>query len=133
MPVERVSKQFKDISATFKANPLNYDLLDLKNERSIARSIQNLVLTDPGERFFNENLGSGVKRLLFDQFDTLTAVSIQDKIRDIIETYEPRVDILSIKVVPDYQNSEYSVVLTYNIVGIDAAPQQLSFALQSTR
>ena len=133
MPVERVSKQFKDISATFKANPLNYDLLDLKNERSIARSIQNLVLTDPGERFFNENLGSGVKRLLFDQFDTLTAVSIQDKIRDIIETYEPRVDILSIKVVPDYQNSEYSVVLTYNIIGIDAVPQQLSFALQSTR
>lgn len=133
MPVERVSKQFKDISASFKVNPLNYDLIDLKNERAIARSLQNLVLTNFGERFFNQNLGSGVNQLLFEQFDSITAISIEDKIRDVINNFEPRVDLLDVKTTPNYDSLEYDISLTYNIIGIEAQPQQLSFALQSTR
>jgi len=133
MPVERVSKQFKDISASFKISPLNYDLIDLKNERAIARSLQNLVLTSPGERFFDPNLGSGINELLFQQFDDLTAISIEDKIRDTIKNYEPRVDLLELKVSPNYETTEYDITITYNIIGIEALPQQLSFALQSSR
>ena len=48
MPLERVSKGFKDISMSFKVNPINYDLIDIKNETAIARSIRNLVLTSSG-------------------------------------------------------------------------------------
>ncbi len=65
MPLERISKGFKDLSMTFQVNPINYDLIALKNETAIARSVRNLVLTYPGERFFNENLGSKVSRSLF--------------------------------------------------------------------
>jgi len=133
MPVERVSKQFKDISATFKVNPINYDLIDLKNERAIARSLQNLVLTNFGERFFNQNLGSGVSQLLFEQFDSLTAISIQDKITNVIDNYEPRVSLIEVRATPDEENLEYNITIVYRIVGIDAQPQQLTFALQSTR
>ena len=133
MPVERVSKQFKDISATFKVNPINYDLIDLKNERAIARSLQNLVLTNFGERFFNQNLGSGVSQLLFEQFDSLTAISIQDKITNVIDNYEPRVSLIEVRATPDEENLEYNITIVYQIVGIDAQPQQLTFALQSTR
>lgn len=133
MPVERVSKQFKDISASFKVNPINYDLIDLKNERAISRSLQNLVLTNFGERFFNQNLGSGVNQLLFDQFDSITAISIEDKIRDVINNFEPRVKLISLKVIPNDTSSEYDITITYSIIGIEAQPQQLSFALQSTR
>ena len=57
MPLERVSKGFRDISMTFQVNPLNYDLIALKSETAIARSIKNLVLTTPNERFFRPNLG----------------------------------------------------------------------------
>ena len=60
MPVERVSRGFKDISSSFKVNPLNEDLIAIKNETAIARSVRNLVLTRPGEKFFNPNLGSRV-------------------------------------------------------------------------
>ena len=60
MPVERVSKGFKDLSSSFQTNPLSNDLLGIKNETAIARSIRNLVLTQQGERPFNSILGSKV-------------------------------------------------------------------------
>ena len=56
MPLERVSQGFKDLSMTFKRNPLNDDLIALKNETAIARSIRNIVFTVPGERFFDNSL-----------------------------------------------------------------------------
>ena len=77
MPVERVSKGFKDISASFQVNPLTYDLIAIKNETAIARSVRNLVLTAQGERFFNPILGSKVSRLLFENVDEITASAIQ--------------------------------------------------------
>ena len=59
MPIERVSQGFKDISMTFQVNPLNSDLIGLKNENAIARSVRNIVFTLPGEKFFDEDLDLG--------------------------------------------------------------------------
>ena len=133
MPVQRVSKSFKDISMSFQVNPLTDDLIVLKNETAIARSIRNLVLTLRGEKFFQPNLGSNVQQILFDQVDYASASTIEDAVRHVINNYEPRVRIMSIKVTPNFDNGEMDVVTKYKIVGIDAEPQQLSFALQPTR
>jgi phage baseplate assembly protein W len=133
MPLERVSKGFKDLSMSFQVNPLNYDLIALKNENAIARSIRNLVLTYPGERFFNENLGSRVSRSLFENIDEISASVIKDEIENTIQNYEPRVILIDVIVEPDYDNNEFNVTINYRIIGIDVLPQQLSFALQPTR
>jgi phage baseplate assembly protein W len=133
MPVERISKQFKDISLSLQVNPLNYDLIDIKNETAISRSIQNLVFTIPGEKFFNQNLGSRISNSLFENIDDVSASIIQDEIRNTIENYEPRVDLISVDVSPNYDNYEFNVTVRYYIIGIDALPQQLTFALQSVR
>lgn len=133
MPIERVSKSFKDISLSFQVNPLTYDLIDLKNETAIARSLRNLVFTLPGERFFNQNLGSKVSRSLFENIDDVSASILQDEIRNTIENYEPRVELIEVVVSPNYDEYEFDVTIKYYIVGIDALPQQLTFALQSTR
>lgn len=133
MPVERISKQFKDISLSLQVNPLNYDLIDIKNETAISRSVQNLVFTIPGEKFFNQNLGSRISNSLFDNIDDVSASIIQDEIKNTIENYEPRVDLISVDVSPNYDNNEFNVTIRYYIIGIDALPQQLTFALQSVR
>ena len=133
MPVERVSQSFKDISASFKVNPLNEDLIATKNETAIARSVRNLILTKQGERFFNPILGSQVSALLFENIDKLTASAIADEIRITIDNFEPRVELTEIEVFPDYDNSEFNVTIRYKIIGIDVQPQQLSFVLQPTR
>ena len=83
MPLERVSQGFRDVSMSFKKNPLNDDLILLKNANAIARSIKNIVFTFPGEKPFNETFGSRVSRLLFDNFDDLTASNIKDEIESV--------------------------------------------------
>jgi phage baseplate assembly protein W len=133
MPLERLSQGFKDLSMSFQISPLNYDMVAIKNETAIARSLRNLVLTLPGERFFNPNLGSEVSRSLFENMSAISASVIQTEIENTIRNYEPRVDLIGVDVSPDYDNNNFDVTIRYNIVGIDVLPQQLSFALQQTR
>ena len=133
MPVERISKGFKDISMSFEVNPINADIIGVKNDTAIARSIRNLVLTVPGERFFNEDLGSKVSRVLFDTVDDISSSVIRDEIEQTIIRFEPRVKLNDVKVKPDYDNNEFNVTITYDIVGIDVLSQKLNFALQPTR
>lgn len=133
MPVERVSKTFRDISMSFRANPVSSDLIGLKDENAISRSIRNLVLTAPGERFFNQNLGSRVSQSLFENLDEITASIIKDEIKNTILNHEPRVRISNLDVIPNFDNYQFDVVIKYSIVGVEVPPQQLSFALQPTR
>tara|TARA_B100000700_G_C14746821_1_gene715605 strand:+ start:260 stop:661 length:402 start_codon:yes stop_codon:yes gene_type:complete len=133
VPVQRRSKGFLDLSASFQSSPLSSDLLVLKNENAIARAVRNLVLTIQGERPFAPILGSNVNNLLFENIDKLTAAAIRTEIRNTIENYEPRVEVNEIIVDPNYDNNEFNVTVQYYIVGIDVPEQELTFALQPTR
>ena len=133
MPVQRLSRGFKDLSASFQTNPLSNDLIALKNESAIARSVRNLVLTIQGERPFQPVLGTGVNNLLFENMDKLTASAIRSELRTTIENYEPRVEINEILVEPDFEGNAFHVTLQYFIIGIDVPEQELTFALEPTR
>jgi phage baseplate assembly protein W len=133
MPLERVSQGFKDISMTFQVNPLNSDLIAIKNETAIARSIRNIVFTLPGEKFFNENFGSNISRSLFENIDEISASIIVDEIRQSITNYESRVSLVDVQAYPDYDNNSFDVTIIYQVIGADVPAQQLQFVLQSTR
>ena len=133
MPVQRFSKGFRDLSASFQTNPLSNDLIALKNESAIARSVRNLVLTGQGERPFQPVLGTGVSRLLFENMDKLTASAIRSELRTTIENYEPRVEINEIIVEADFERNAFDVTLQYFIIGMDVPEQELTFALEPTR
>ena len=133
MPVQRISKSFKDISMSFEVNPLTDDLIAIKNQTAIARSLRNLVLTTPGERFFNNELGSQVNNLLFNNVDDVTAVSIRSEIINVIENYEPRVELGDGSVNANIDAYEMDVKINYKIIGIDVPTQELTFVLIPTR
>ena len=133
MPAERISKGFKDISAVFEVNPLNDDLIVLKNSNAIARSIRNIIFTARGDKPFNPFFGSRVSELLFDPMDQITTLAIKTEIEETIKNFEPRVNLKEVQVNPSYDDNEYSVVINYEIIGIDLDIQQLSFALELTR
>ena len=133
MPIERVSQGFKDISMTFQSNPLNDDLIGLKNANAIARSLRNIVFTLPGEKFFDENFGSRITESLFENIDEITATIIVDEIRQSIINYEPRVSLIDVEAFPDYDNNTFDVNITYEIIGADVPNQELQFVLQSSR
>lgn len=132
MPVERVSRSFKDISISFEVNPLNNDLIAIKNETAIARSIRNLVSTIIGECPYSDK-GSTLYNLLFENITPITASIIESEVKNVINIYEPRVSLSNVSVTPDYDNLTYNVVITYIIVGIDVLPQQLTLVLDTVR
>ena len=104
---------------SFKSNPLNDDLIGLKNESAIARSIRNIVFTLPGEKFFNPDFGSKITNSLFENIDEISAITIREEIEYSIRTFEPRVKLLDVSSIPNYDNNEYNVVITYQIIGAE--------------
>jgi len=133
VPLERVSQGFKDISMTFQVNPLTDDLIALNNANAIARSVRNIILTNPGEKFFDEEFGTSISESLFENINTLTASTIKDQIKYAIQEYEPRVNFLRSEIRPDSDNNSFDVTIVYEIVGLDIDPQEISFILQPTR
>ena len=133
MPLERISQGFKDISMSFQTNPLTSDLIAMKNENAIARSVKNIVFTNPGEKFFNPRFGSRITESLFENADDLTAIEIQTQIEESINRYEPRVKLRSVDANANIDGYSFDVVITYDIIGADIPPQQLEFVLQPTR
>lgn len=130
---ERRSRGFKDISATFKINPINSDLIGLVNYNAIARSVRNLILTVPGERPFNPVLGSGVNALLFNQLDNITSSSIKTEIITTLENFEPRIELNNVIVAPNAEQHRFDVTIQYYIVGIPLDVQEIQIALVPTR
>ena len=133
MPLERVKQGFKDLSMSFRSNPLNDDLIGLKNESAIARSIKNLVFVRKGEKFFDPEFGSELSASLFENIDEVTAISIQDDIEYMIKMHEPRVKLINVESIPNYDNNQFDVVIVYQIIGADTPPQELEFVLLPSR
>ena len=133
MPLERISQGFKDISMSFQTNPLTSDLIAMNNENAIARSVKNIVFTNPGEKFFNPRFGSRITESLFENADDLTAIEIQTQIEESINRYEPRVRLQSVDASANIDGYSMDVIITYDIIGADIPTQQLEFVLQPTR
>tara|TARA_Y100000361_G_scaffold135672_1_gene135777 strand:- start:432 stop:833 length:402 start_codon:yes stop_codon:yes gene_type:complete len=133
VPLERVSQGFKDVSMTFQSNPLTKDLIALKNENAISRSIKNIVFTVPGEKPFNPRFGSRITDSLFENMDDVTAIEIETQITNSITKYEPRVRLRSVKAYANIDDNIFEVVIKYDIIGADVPTQQLEFVLQPTR
>ena len=133
MPLQRISQGFKDISMTFQSNPLTKDLIVLKNENAIARSIKNIVFTNPGEKPFQPNFGSRITESLFENIDDITALEIESELKESIQRQEPRVKLTELKVTPDIEGNGFDVVINYDIIGADVPLQQLEFVLLPTR
>jgi len=133
MPLERVSQGFKDISMTFQSNPLTNDLIALKNESAIARSIRNIVFTLPGEKFFNPNFGTKISRILFENNDEISSSIIRNEIASSIINFESRVNLKDVIISTDFDRNAFNVIIVYEIIGADVPAQQLEFVLQPTR
>jgi len=115
MAIKRISRAFKDITLSFESHPVTKDLLILKNENAIRRSVRNIVETIPTERFFNSLLGSEVRSSLFGFVDFGTASVIQSQIEIAIDNFEPRVDNVQVQVNPTPERNSFDVTVIFDI------------------
>ena len=133
MASPRKSKAFKDISLSFDPHPVTKDLPIIANERAIVRSVRNLVETIPTERFFDSNLGTNIRELLFENMSASSVMIIEDMVRSTIRNYEPRVGDIGVEVdaVPD--SNTLNVKVLFEIIGLEAPLQSFDFILEPTR
>ena len=124
---------FKDLSVTFKKHPVSDDLVQVKDKAAIVQAITALLLTRKGERPFQPQLGCGIQNVLFEPLDYGSAGIIRSEIRDVLNRYEPRISVDSIRCTPDELNNGYEVEMSYTIVGRDDAPVAVEFFLERTR
>ena len=119
MPVAYESKPFKDISLSFKRHPITHDILVLKNNDAIKKSLINLIKTNFGERLFDPLLGSDVTKSLFEVDGTLESVGeiLEDNIKTVVLNYEPRIKINKISTTPIESDYSISIYIEYVIVG----------------
>lgn len=133
MQRQRISRAFKDISLSFDMHPITKDILVLKNEDAIKRSIKNIIQTMPSERFFNPTFGSDVKTSLFEFVDFGTASLLQTQIEIAIDNYEPRVDKVKVEVVPNPDENNFEITVVFDIIGQDFPTQTFNYILEATR
>ena len=133
MASPRKSKAFKDISLSFDPHPVTKDLPVIANERAIIRSVRNLVETIPTERFFDSNLGTNIRELLFENMTASSVMIIEDMVRNTVRNYEPRVGDIGVEVdaIPD--SNTLNVKVLFEIVGLEAPLQSFDFILEPTR
>jgi phage baseplate assembly protein W len=124
------SRSYKDLSFTFKINPLKKDLNILKDENAIKRSLLNLFSYRKGEKFFDATFGSGIPDLLFEPFDFATAGSLKDEVSNLISTYEPRVNLIEVLV--DLNEAEYTYDIQIDYIIPDTSAQIFSTTLSLT-
>jgi len=135
-----VSRSFTDLSITFDKHPITNDLLVVKDFVAIKKSVQNLLTTFPGERFFNPNIGSRITKLLFEPVDFITSTSLREEIEYTIKAFEPRVLLVSstngntgVEVVPNFTEDGYDIEIEYSIIGLPEKTDTISIFLERTR
>jgi|TARA_B000000557_G_scaffold188177_1_gene154025 hypothetical protein len=133
MAIQRKSRAFKDISLSFTPHPVTKDLPVLVNERAIVRAVRNLVETIPSERFFDSNLGTNVRAMLFENFTGSSVMIIEDMVRSTLRNYEPRVGDVGVEIDAAPDSNALEVKVIFEINGLEAPVQSFSFILEPTR
>jgi len=133
VPTQSFSQGFKDISLSFKKHPVTNDILVLKNEDAIKRSVQNLVRINFGEVFFNRLLGTNVTGSLFELANSDFTDPMKSEIETTLKNFEPRVRLTDVGFISTPDKNSLEVSIFYDIIGLSAPTQQVTFVLEPTR
>jgi phage baseplate assembly protein W len=129
----RISRAFKDISLSFARHPVTNDILPIRNEDAIKKSVTNLVKTLIGERFFNSLIGSSVNESLFELNTIGVSLVLEDEIKTLLNNFEPRIKVRQINIEDNSDFNELNINIIYDIVGEGFPRQNIEFILQPTR
>ena len=127
------SKAFKDINLSFKRHPVTNDVVVIRDEDAIKRSVKNIIFTILGEKPFEPDFGSVMNQSLFDLNTNLSEIRVSDEIKASLDNYEPRINNIDVSVSILADSNEMNCTVQYDIVGIPAPTQTVDVLLQPAR
>ena len=111
--INRKIRTFSDLNMLFSAHPATADVTKKTDEEAIKASIKNLILTKNYERPFHPEIGCQIHSLMFELWDPVLKNIMQRTIKDVLDKFEPRANILSVDVVDNGDNNELSVTVEF--------------------
>ena len=127
------SRAFKDINLSFKRHPVTNDVLTIRDEDAIKRSVRNIIFTILGEKPFEPEFGSVINDSLFELNTSLNEMKVSDEIKQSLLNFEPRIDNVRITVSIYPDSNELNCTVQYDIVGIPAPTQEVDVLLFPAR
>ena len=127
------SRAFKDINLSFKRHPVTNDVVTIRDEDAIKRSVKNIIFTILGEKPFEPDFGSVMNQALFDLNTNLSEVRISDEIKASLDNYEPRIDNVDVSVSILADSNEMNCTVQYDITGMANPSQTVDVILQPAR
>ena len=127
------SRAFKDINLSFKRHPVTNDVVTIRDEDAIKRSVRNIIFTILGEKPFEPDFGSLMNESLFDLTTNLSEIRISDEITSSLNNYEPRIDNVEVLVQVSPDTNEMNATVQYDITGIPAPTQTVDVLLFPAR
>ena len=128
-----ISRSFKDISLSFAKHPVTNDIIILKNEDAIKKSVINLVRTRLNERFFNNLIGTSVDDTLFELGNSDVFSFLEEEITTLLNNFELRILLRNVEIENPDDTNDLNIKITYDIVGLPFPTQNIEFILQPTR
>ena len=127
------SRAFKDINLSFKRHPVTNDVVVIRDEDAIKRSVRNIIFTILGEKPFEPRFGSVINESLFDLNTSLSEIRVSDEIKASLNNHEPRIDNIEVTVQVSPDTNEMNATIQYEIVGISAPTQTVDVLLFPAR
>lgn len=130
-PVNKIAKIWKDLDLNFASNQKS-GVAKKTDANAVKQAMRILILTNFYERPFYPTKGGNIRGMLFDNMSPLVASSIQKGIENLIKSYEPRAALVSVEVLPNYDQNSYEITIRYNVVNVNK-PDSLSLELKRLR
>jgi phage baseplate assembly protein W len=126
------TRNFRDLDLSLNLHPIRKDINLHKNEYAVINSVKNLILTNHYERPFQPELGSNIRRLLFENVDSIMAAQIEREIEETINNFEPRVEISRVTATASPDENRYNVELEFFVIN-SPNPITINFFLERIR
>lgn len=85
-------------------------------QEQLKYNIINYLLTDKNERVFEPNFGAGLRSRIFEQITEDSMEELEGRIRSDVQNYFPNVDIVTLEVLPVYDQNLINVTFSYKII-----------------
>ena len=119
---DRSAQIYSDIDLFFGPKTGSKDITKVIDVTAVKRSVRNLILTNPYEKPFHPEIGSGVRDILFEPMTPISAYVLTMKIEEVIENFEPRARLIGVRAIPNLDNNAYEVTIEFYVVN---APTEL--------
>jgi phage baseplate assembly protein W len=126
------TRNFIDLDLNFMIHPIRKDINTHKAEYAVINSVKNLILTNHFERPFQPEVGSNIRRLLFENVDVILAAQLEREIEETINNFEPRVQVSSIIATPAVDENGYKVIMEFFVIN-NPDPIKINFFLERIR